>query len=994
MTYELSTLFLAAAAYLLLLFLIATAADRRWLPTAVVKHPAVYVLSLGVYATTWTYYGSVGLAQQQGVTFLAIYIGVSLAFIMTPVLLYPLLQLVRRHQLTSVADLFAFRFHSQLAGILVTLIMLTGSLPYIALQIRAVSESTQVLSGQDSAGVIAWSFCALVTVFAIIFGVRHLTPREKHSGLVLAIAFESAIKLLALLILAYVSVQLAFGGLGGLNQWLAANPERLEHFHGSGGDGPWASLLILAFAAAFLLPRQFHMIFTENQNPRSLFTASWGFPLFLLLLAVAAPLILWAGEASNPGTSADYYVLGMAMLSNSPTLVILTYLGGISAASAMIIVVTLALSSMSLNHLLLPMFKPRPTHDIYSALRWARRILIAAIIAAGYGFYLALEHSQGLVAWGLISFLAMAQFLPGIVGVLFWSGATRAGFIAGLCAGSLIWLFAALLPAVSAISMPAYLPTVDLASADAYTALTFWSLSINGLLFAIASLLTRPDESEREAAAACRNLSPRLSSPGVQAASPAQFVARLTPVTGELAARQEVEQAMRDLDVDWDERRPEQLHQLRQQIERNLSGMLGPVLARLIVDERLELDYATRTALTRNVQLIEDQLEKSRNRFQGIAAELDELRRYHRQILEDLPLGVVALTANGTIVRWNSAMARLTGIDTDRARGQPLEDLPRPWRHFLTDSLREPVQHIHKRMLRVGGEKRWLSLHRASIAEPGTGVSGDSLLLLLEDLTDLQLLEHELAHSERLASIGRLAAGVAHEIGNPVTAIACLAQDLKREVEPGPLRQQLDDILEQTRRIGNIVHTLVSYAHAGARGDQEPAPVRLHETVEEAIRVVHLSRRARGMRFYNRVPPKLLVLGDGQRLIQVFVNLFSNAADSCGDRADAEVEIGGRRYRHMVHIHVHDNGPGIPTTIQDKVLEPFFTTKPVGRGTGLGLPLVYNIVNEHGGELRLDSDSRGTRVLLTLPAVSDTDGTSPPQHGNLLEERNDAHTLD
>ncbi|WP_258868068.1 ATP-binding protein [Alkalilimnicola ehrlichii] len=803
-----------------------------------------------------------------------------------------------------------------------------------------------------------------MTVFAIIFGVRHVTTREKHSGLVLAIAFESLIKLLALLILVWVAVNMAFGGFAGMQTWLDANPDRLESFYSPTGEGPWLSLLTLAFAAGFLLPRQFHMIFTENSRPRSLYTAAWGFPLFLLLLAACVPPILWAGQVLGPETQADYYVLGLAMLSESPTLAVFTYLGGISAASAMIIVVTLALSATSLNHLLLPLLKPKPTVDIYASLRWARRALIAAIIAAGYGFYLILEHSEGLVAWGLISFLAMAQFLPGVFGVLFWSGATRAGFIAGLSAGGLIWLFAALLPAVSPINLPLYLFGADLSNLGAYTTTTFWSLAINTLLFAVVSLWKAPDERERDAAAACRNINVRLSSPAVKAGSPKQFIDRLAPVTGSIAAHKEVATALQDLGLSWDEKRPSRLHRLRQQIERNLSGMLGPVLARMIVDEHLQLDPVTRTALARNVQMIEEQLENSHRRFRGVAAELDALRRYHRQILEDLPIGVVAITVNRTVVRWNPAMTRLTGITSHEALGRALEQLSEPWGDFLRDFLESSPEHVHKRALQVREDTRWLSLHRADIAEPGTGLTGDRLLLVV-DRTEMQLLEDELAHSERLASIGRLAAGVAHEIGNPVTGIACLAQDLKQETQEAIIHEQLDDILEQTRRISNIVQTLVSYAHAGARNENQPAPIRLRDTVEEARRVVELSKRARSLRFRNRVPADLWVLGDGQRLVQVFVNLFSNAADVCGD--GGEVDIAARNYRRMVHIHVRDNGPGIPPAIRDKVLEPFFTTKPAGQGTGLGLPLVYNIVKEHGGELRLDSDQRGTRVLLALP---------------------------
>ena len=975
MTFSLATLFVGAVAYLLALFVLAFGTEQRWLPRWLVRHPAVYVLSLGVYATTWSYYGSVGFAREQGIGFLTIYLGVSLAFALTPLLLLPLLRLTRSHQLTSVADVFAFRFDSQAAGVLVTLMMLTGSLPYIALQIRAVAESTQVLSGESSPGPIAVGFCVLVTVFAVIFGARHVTPRDKHTGLVAAIAFESLFKLGALLLVTVVAVLMAFGSPMGMAHWLEANPQRLEAFFRPTSEGPWGSLLFVAFAAAFLLPRQFHIIFTENQRPRSLLTASWGFPLYLLLLSLCVPPLLWAGEVLQPATSPDYYVLGLAMQSRSGLLALVAYLGGISAASAMIIVTTLALSSMTLNHLVLPLVRPTPQRDLYTALRWARRVMIGAIIGAGFAFYLMLERTEGLVAWGMISFLAMVQFVPGVVGVLYWPRATRAGLIAGLLGGGTVWGFAVLLPALTPVGSVRIGEDVipQAAGADLYGTVAFWSVAVNAVLFALVSLVTRPTEREAEAAAACRDVSTRIPQGALAVASPAQFVEQLAPVTGGAAAQAEVERALADVGLDWHESRPDRLHQLREQIERNLSGMMGPVLARSIVDERLRLDTDTRSALAQNVRLIEERLEQSRSRFRGLAAELDELRRYHRQILEDLPLGLVAVTPAQRIVRWNPAMEALTGIQAGRALGRQMDELDPPWGDLLAEFLARDGDHAYKQRLTLESDSRWLNLHKTYIGEARRGNTGDRLLLV-EDVTDLQLLEEELTHSERLASIGRLAAGVAHEIGNPVTGIACLAQELRSLDSQGEIDEHAAQILEQTQRISTIVQTLVSYAHAGAREHRSTGSVPLAEVIEEARRVVQLSRRARQMTFVNRVPPELQVEGNNQRLVQVFVNLFSNAVDACGD--EGRVVITARRSRRRVQVRVMDNGPGIPAPIRDKVLEPFFTTKAPGQGTGLGLPLVYNIIREHQGEMSIHSRrgrASGTEVSFSLPAASATD---------------------
>ncbi|MGI9304422.1 MAG: histidine kinase, partial [Gammaproteobacteria bacterium] len=395
MTFDLPVLFLVTVAYLLLLFLIAYAADHNWIPSRVARHPATYVLSLGVYATSWTYYGSVGFAQAQGYNFLAIYLGVTLAFLLAPVLLMPLLRLVRDHQLTSVADLFAFRFRSQAAGVFVTLFMLAGTLPYIALQIRAVTESLRILTQEATPQAVALVYCVTLTLFAILFGARHISPRGKHEGLVVAIAFESLVKLIALLGVGLFAVFGVFGGVHGMNDWLVQHPEAMTTLYQPVREGPWITLLLLAFAAAFLLPRQFHMTFTENQHPRALLSASWAFPLFLLLLNLPIPVILWAGSASGVAIDPDYYVLGITLASGSQLLPVFAFIGGISAASAMMIVTSLALAAMCLNHLLLPASYRDPYVDLYRWVLWGRRTLIALIIMAGYGFYRLLEHNGG-----------------------------------------------------------------------------------------------------------------------------------------------------------------------------------------------------------------------------------------------------------------------------------------------------------------------------------------------------------------------------------------------------------------------------------------------------------------------------------------------------------------------------------------------------------------------------------------------------------------------
>ena len=976
MTFDYDLLLLTALGYLLLLFLIAYAVDRNHIPEKISHHPLTYVLSLGVYTTSWSYYGSVGFAEQEGLLFLTIYLGPTLAFLLTPLILAPLLRLIKEYQLTSLADLFAFRYSSQLAGILVTLLMLAGTLPYIALQISAVTESFNILTDQPAPLRQGFIFCVILMVFAFLFGARHISPKEKHTGLVVAIAFESLIKLAALLALGLFAVFGVFGGFGSMTQWLQADPERLQAFYRPAREGPWLSLLLLSFSAAFLLPRQFHMLFVENMHRRSLAVASWGFPLYLLLFNLAIPPILWAGQYLQSAVNPEYYTLGITLSTAQPWLALLTFIGGISAASAMVIVTTLALSQMALNHLLLPASYPDPALDMYRWLLWGRRMLIGFIIFISFGLFVMLEQRPGLVELGLISFVAVAQFLPGLVGVLFWQRASRAGFLAGLSAGIVIWFMLLIVPMLSRAGV--FASDLDLLSlvagpqANIWQVATLLTLGCNGLLFAMVSLLTQQHDDERRAIAACFENAPLISENRLlSATSPRQFSAQLAKILGEDTGRQEVERALHELQLDLHERRPRQLQRLRDRIERNLSGMLGPTLARMIVDSRLQANASTRSMLSDHIRFIEDRLEQSRSRLRGLAGELDALRRHHRQILQDLPLGACSLSKDNEILSWNQAMEQLSGIDRQVAIGSQLRDLPDPWAELLGDFLREPKQHQHKVQVFIHGKPRWFNLHKAAIADTLHSARHEpfwaSSVVLLEDLTELQLLETELTHSERLASIGRLAAGVAHEIGNPVTGIASITQNLHYETEPEVIRESLDDILEQTRRINDIVQSLLTFSHGGAAPEQGVTEFELQRCIDDAIRLVRLSQTGKQLTFNNRCPAKLALEADRQRLLQVFVNLLSNACDasSPGDSIEVSAELSDAK---QVLIQVRDYGSGIAPELRERIFEPFFTTKEPGQGTGLGLPLVYNIIHDHGGSIWVDHAlEHGTRFFIRLP---------------------------
>lgn len=976
MNFDFSTLFVLGTGYLSLLFAIAYAAERQLLPAALIEHPATYVLSLAVFVSAFGIYGIVELAQHIGYSYLNYYTGIAAVFIVAPIILTPLMRICRTYRLQSLADLLTFRFRSQWAGSLVTIFLLLAMLPLLTLQIQAVSESMLVLTGQaDTEGrglyrrhALALLFCIVISVFTILFGSRHLGSRDSHRGLVTAIAFESVVKLLALLTTAVVGTQLVFGGFDGMQQWLAGQDELVARLNTPAAGDTTRMMLVMFFAAAVCLPHFFHLLFAENPQPRNLRVASWALPLYLLLISLPVFPLLWAGEALSLSLSAEYYSLAIGHETGHLWLSQVVFVGGLSAASGVIIVATLALASMCLNHLVLPLYQPDSKTDIYSWLLWTRRALILVIILTSYGFYYLIPDRHTLSELGIVAIAGCIQLFPGVLAVLYWPRANRSGFIAGLMAGLTVWALGALAPLVNLVD-PAWVPSFyvgELPPDLNWVAVVALSLTANTLVFIAVSLLTGTRDEEKIAAEVCAldDLN-RPIRQMLDLQDAAEMQQRLAYALGDKVAQREVSRALDELSLNPDEKRPYALRRLRDRIEINLSALMGPGVAKAMVDQQLPYALDQHTT-SEDITFIESRLELYNTHLTGLAADLDNLRRYHRQTLDELPIGLCSLGTDGEILMWNRAMAELSGIASENITGSRLKDLEEPWQQLLEAFVGSEDLHWRKQPFEDGSYTRSFNLHKAAV-DP---LSRSEQVIIVEDVTDTHLLESKLTHQERLASIGRLAAGVAHEIGNPVTGIACLAQNLRYESANPEILESAGQIIKQTQRITSIVQSLVNFAHQGRDAPSANIEaVDIRHCVNEAIALLQLDREANPVTFDNRCPENLLAAADNQRMIQVFINLFSNARDASqpGDTIRISAEAG-----QPIKISVCDQGSGIPEHALEKIFEPFFTTKEPGKGTGLGLALVYNILDDLGGEVSIESPISGQRggtcVRLTLPA--------------------------
>jgi PAS domain S-box-containing protein len=516
------------------LFLIALWVERRAAKgKSPANNPVIYSLSLAVYCTAWTYYGSVGIAATSGLLFLTIYLGPTILMVLWWTVLRKLVRIKNMQRITSIADFISARYDkSELIAALVTLIAVVGIIPYIALQLKAILSTFNIItsgSGDDFSWIntyLGLIVVGMMTVFTIILGVRKLDPTERHEGMVMALAVECVVKLVGLIVAGVFVTYFLFDGFGDILTRLSDSP--FEHLTSLAGERTapyltWMTYLILAMSAILLLPRQFHVAVVENSDERHILTAMWLFPLYLLLINIFVLPIAAGGLLKGyPAAIADNFVLQLPLEYGAGWLTMIIFIGGISAASGMIMVSSVTLSTMIINHLFLPLIRGIDTLAFLRKhlleCKWAAVMLI---IVCGYLFEEYVAAPYMLVNIGIISFAAVLQFAPVVLGGICWRGANKMGAFLGLISGFAIWFYTLLLPSFIKselqnsdllISGPfgiALLKPESLFGLTVFEPLThsvFWSLFFNIGFFVLGSLIFKQspeEESQAEEFVSC-----------------------------------------------------------------------------------------------------------------------------------------------------------------------------------------------------------------------------------------------------------------------------------------------------------------------------------------------------------------------------------------------------------------------------------------------------------------------------------------------------------
>ncbi|MCY1708217.1 PAS domain-containing hybrid sensor histidine kinase/response regulator [Pannonibacter sp. SL95] len=1021
---------LTALGYILLLFAIASYGDRTarlWRGGK--GRPLIYALSLSVYCTSWTFYGSVGGATRNGFEFLTIYIGPVILFAFGYKILRRIIQLSKTEKITSIADFIAARYgkHQTVAAV-ATVIAVIGIIPYIALQLKAISLSVMTMIGPfgppdgtsliTSFGDITLLIAVGLAGFAWLFGTRHIDATEHQEGLMLAIALEAIVKLVAFLAVGiWVTYQLYDGPLD-LVAAIATHPETAKVFAQPINTGNWIAMTTLSLIAVLMLPRQFHVIVTENNSEAELRRATWLFPLYLVLINLFVVPIAAAGLLTLPASvNADSYVLALPIAKGEGLLALFAFIGGLSAATAMVIVATVALSIMISNDIVVPMILRRraqeeaagaPARDMSRLLLRTRRAAILFILLLSYAYYRAAGDTAALSSIGLLSFAAIAQFAPAFIGALIWRRATARGAIAGMASGFCLWLYTLLLPTFARSGLfpetfldagpfglellrPQALFGID---ADPFLHGVAFSLLVNVACYIGFSLSRTPEPAER--------LQANIFVPPDILPAPSLRLWRTNVTVGDLkstvARYLGVERTERSFDryalergltLDLAATADAQMLRYSEQL---LASAIGAASSRLVLSLMLKrrdsnikgamklLDDASE-AIQYNRDLLQTALDQVR---QGIGVFDVNLRLicWNRQFRDLLGLppeyGQVG-TQLDTIIRFNAERGELSGGSTEAIVSDRLDKLVIHQETFQERLvLSGTVLEVRISPMPDGGiVTTFTDITERVMAEDALAKANETLERRVRERTEeLTRVNHKLVqatHAAEEANIGktRFLAAAGHDILQPLNAARLYASVLVNRYQEGDVGDLVRNVEASLESVEDIIGAVldISRLDTGAL-KPEYTIFRLDELFHALRLEFEPVAQERGLEL-TFVAPSLSVRSDRRLLRRLLQNLISNAVKYT---SRGKVLVGCRRHAGRVVVEVHDTGLGIPASKQKAIFLEFHRLDEgmrAAKGLGLGLSIVERIsrVLDHPVTLRSRS-GKGSCFAVELPTAA------------------------
>lgn len=967
---------LAIAAYLLVTFLVGVAGGR-WPEKFRVgnRGAAIHAFAAGTYCTSWTFYGCIGNAARDGASFLAFFIGPSVAAIAFLILIPKMSRYAREEGAATVADLVALRFgNAPWFGVFVTAVIAVAVVPYLSLQFRAVRLSVGVLSGFDDAGMdISLAVAVGLCTVALAFGGRFLDFTKPQSGLLTAAAFESAFKLFAFLAVGGFVVFGLFDGPGDVFRAAISDPAlaplaTIAGPSGTGG-GRFAAFLIVAGVNAILLPGQFHILVARDPEGRYARVHTRAFPLFLFAISVLILPVALAGRLlGHPVGSADSILLALPIRTGHPWLALLAFVGGFSAVAAMVMISAVAVGKMISGNIVIPgILRLRKSFHRYEVMLLSFRLSVVGTIAAAWAFDRFGPEGGPLMGTGVAAFGALAQIAPAFFVGLFWRGAGRVGAAAGLLLGLSVW--------IGYLSAPAVFEGLAPHGLDAVSTAIFASLALNALGLLAGSWLFPPGPDETDAfdrgdegarhghgslhpvARTRHHISIEEAEAVVRRFAGSEKEREVTAITREIRESREKD------GVGAAVHRQAELPAV---VERLLTGTVGTVAAREIAREIFPYEDDARV-LVDSLRAMERDLEATRGEVTKKEEALRERDRFLASVVRSIDDGIVALDVEGRITAVNEG-----GVDLF---GRAEEDLlGKDYSVLIVDSpVGEMRRVISRATYRIGkwrgevevnrGEKGSASalLSTSRVVDPKGETTG--FVASFKDLTAQKEMQKRMIQSEKLASLGQMAAGVAHEIRHPLGSIKMSARMIPASEDPATA-EAIDSIREAVTSMEIIVNELLDYTRDVSLSLDI---FDLAGIVKGAVFGLADESEKRGVKVEVESKGDVSARVDGVRVKQVVGNVVKNAVEASPRGGTVRVAL-SRGRRDTVRIAVSDAGEGMDEIAREKMFQPFFTTK--AQGVGLGMAIVKRFVEMHGGEVVVESvPGAGTTVTLVFPRI-------------------------
>lgn len=1001
-----SALLLSALAivYLLLLFAVAFYGERKSIyPGRAKLRPYIYSLSLGVYCTTWTFFGAVGTAARDGWSYVPIYLGPALVFLFGAPFLERLVAVARAHNTTSIADFISSRFgKSPALAALVTVIALTAAVPYLALQYKAVGSSIDVMTGSSGLHPVWYADTALwvallMAIFAILFGTRRLDATEHHEGVMLAIAFESFVKLLAFaavgvfaLLHVDTAAPLASTRLGDL-QYIAS--------------GGFVASTVIAGAAIFCLPRQFLVGVVECADPADVRKARWIFPAYLAVFTLFVVPIVLAGAGSGLGArhNPDAFILTLPLENGAPVLAVLVFLGGLSAATAMVIVASIALATMITNDIVMPtLWRSRwlglsEGAAVGRLVLWLRRCAILLLAVLAYAYYRNTAAPASLASIGLLAFAAVAQFAPAILTGLYWRRATRQGVFWGLAAGYAVWLYTLLMPDFTERGLGTLTPT---------TLGTILAVGVNvAVLFAVSRLRGLSFRERMAATSFLRGAVPDAEPFAAGGARVGDVLAITERILGVDNAAHALDEYHQQTGRPVPRPNAPADRGLLQYMERLVAGAIGASSARLMFTHALagrgiaaedvaELLDETSQELRFSRQLLQATME---NVAQGIAVADSEAHivAWNRRYLEMFayPDGLVYVGRPvADLIRCNAERGEFGNADVEHEIAKRLAHMKAGTSYVIQRTRRNGrVYEIHGQAMPDGG---YVTTYTDVTDFKRTEQELIDAKLTLEQRVQERTGELEAAlqaqqDAKRLAEEAnatktRFVAAASHDLLQPLNAARLFASTLEERSSDPEVLELAGRIDSSMRAAEEVLDDMLDIARL------ESGTMRAEVTdfaVAEAFE--HLERQfaalaaRRGLRL-RFTKPRYRVRSDRVLLRRVLQNLVSNALRYT---QRGGVLVACRRRDSHVELQVWDTGPGIAEQHQRAIFDEFRRLdrpSPWGeKGLGLGLSICDRIGRLLGLELGVRSTpGRGSVFTVCVPlstSIEDTPAPAPAQ---------------